>query len=65
MPGTWSVAAVTSKYSTLLEGLQKAVAGKAQILYAKGSNLMYDAQLQKTPVLLPMKPEAAGVTKKC
>lgn len=47
MPGTWSVAAVTSKYSTLLEGLQKAVAGKAQILYAKGSNLMYDAQLQK------------------
>lgn len=51
MPGTWSVAAVTSKYSTLLEGLQKAVAGKAQILYAKGSNLMYDAQLQKTPVL--------------
>lgn len=44
MPGTWSVAAVSDKYSTLLEGMQRAVAGKAEILYAKGSNLMYDAK---------------------
>lgn len=44
MPGTWSVAAEASKYSTLLEGLQKAVGNKAEILYAKGSNLMYDAK---------------------
>ncbi len=43
MPGTWSVAAVPDKYKTLLEGLQESVAGKAEVLYAKGSNLMYDA----------------------
>ena len=46
MPGTWSVAAVSSKYSTLLEGLQNAVGKKAEILYAKGSNLMYDAKME-------------------
>lgn len=44
MPGTWSVAAVADKYKTLLEGFQQSVAGKAEILYAKGSNLMYNAQ---------------------
>lgn len=44
MPGTWSVAAAASKYSTLLEGLKKSVGNKAEILYAKGSNLMYDAK---------------------
>lgn len=44
MPGTWSVAAVSDKYSTLLEGMKKAVGDKAEILYAKGSNLMYDAK---------------------
>lgn len=46
MPGTWSVAAVSSRYSTLLEGLQKSVGNKAEILYAKGSNLMYDAKME-------------------
>lgn len=47
MPGTWSVAAVSEKYSTLLEGFQAAVGDKAEILYAKGSNLMYDAAREK------------------
>lgn len=44
MPGTWSVAAVAEKYSTLLEGLKASVGDKAEVLYAKGSNLMYDAK---------------------
>lgn len=44
MPGTWSVAAAFDKYKTLLEGLRDAVGDKAEVLYAKGSNLMYDAK---------------------
>lgn len=46
MPGTWSVAATSDRYSTLLEGLKNAVEGKANVLYAQGSNLMYDAEYQ-------------------
>lgn len=44
MPGTWSVAAMSDRYSTLLESMRNAVGNKADILYAKGSNLMYDAK---------------------
>lgn len=47
MPGTWSVAAAPEKYSTLLEGFKKSVSTKANILYAQGSNLMYDAGYQE------------------
>ena len=46
MPGTWSVAATADKYSTLLEGFKNSVGSKANILYAQGSNLMYDAGYQ-------------------
>ncbi|MBQ7209444.1 MAG: beta-glucosidase BglX [Paludibacteraceae bacterium] len=46
MPGTWSVAAVSSKYKTLREGLEQAVSGKGKVLYAKGCNLMYDAKME-------------------
>lgn len=46
MPGTWSVAATPQRYSTLLEGLKKAVGNQANVLYAQGSNLMYDADYQ-------------------
>lgn len=46
MPGTWSVAAASDKYSTLLDGFKKAVGKKANVLYAQGSNLMYDADYQ-------------------
>lgn len=46
MPGTWSVAATPDRYSTLLEGLKNAVEEKANVLYAQGSNLMYDAEYQ-------------------
>ena len=47
MPGTWAVAAVSSKYSTLVEGFKAAVGNKAEILYAKGCNLMYDETDEK------------------
>ncbi len=47
MPGTWSVAATLDKYSTLLEGMKRAVGDKATILYAQGSNLMYDEKYQE------------------
>lgn len=44
MAGTWAVAAVTDKYKTVKEGMEDALRGTgARLLYAKGSNLMYDA----------------------
>ena len=46
MPGTWSVAATSDRYSTVVEGLKRAVGDKAQVLYAKGCNLMYDAKAE-------------------
>ncbi len=44
MSGTWSVAARLTENRTMVEAMREAVAGKAEVLYAKGSNLMYDAQ---------------------
>ena len=44
MPGTWSVAAAFDKYNSLYESMKQSLAGKAEVLYAKGSNLMSDAQ---------------------
>lgn len=44
MLGTWSVAAASDKYNSLYESMKQSLAGKAEVLYAKGSNLMYDAQ---------------------
>src|SRR5258706_522505 len=46
MPGTWSVAANFSKAISLRKGLEDATGGKAKILYAKGSNLYEDANLE-------------------
>ena len=46
MPGTWSVAATFDRYQSLYESMQVAVGNKAQLTYAKGSNLMYDAALE-------------------
>jgi len=44
MSGTWAVAAVPEHYKTVREGLEDALRGSgARLLYAKGSNLMYDA----------------------
>ena len=50
MPGTWSVAARLDVPKTIREGLETAVAGKAKVLYAKGSNLVsdYDLEMRST-----------------
>lgn len=47
MPGTWSVATDFEKAITVKEGFEKAVGSNAKILYAKGSNLMYDSNYEK------------------
>ncbi|GAB2810686.1 glycoside hydrolase family 3 protein [Ferruginibacter profundus] len=47
MPGTWSVAANFSKATSVLTGLKEVVGDKARIVYAKGSNLDYDAAFEE------------------
>lgn len=47
MAGTWAVAQTPDRYSTLRESMAKALEGKAKLLYAQGSNVWYDEQLQK------------------
>jgi beta-glucosidase len=46
MPGTWSVAANFSKATSVLAGLKEVAGDKVKILYAKGSNLDYDAAFE-------------------
>lgn len=43
MPGTWSVAARLNDYPSVYEGLKEVMAGKVNITYAKGSNLISNA----------------------
>ena len=45
--GTWCVAYTPERYSTLHQGLERAVGNKATVLYAQGCNLTRDAALQK------------------
>ncbi len=45
MPGTWSVAGDFAKSVSLLDGLKNAVGGEANIIYAKGTNVVGDPQL--------------------
>lgn len=47
MAGTWCVAYTPDKYSTLKEGFERALKGKAELLYAQGCNLMADADRQR------------------
>ena len=47
MPGTWSVAARLNDYPSLYEGLKEMMAGKVNITYAKGSNLIGDAAYEE------------------
>ena len=51
MPGTWSVAASSDRYSTLLEAMRRAVGDKAEVMYAKGCNVCYDAELEKNSTM--------------
>ncbi len=47
MCGTWSMNCPTDRHVTVLEGLRRAVGSRAEVLYAKGSNIYYDAQTEK------------------
>ena len=47
MPGTWSVATKMENVISFLDGLETVVGDKANILYAKGSNLDYDLEFEK------------------
>ena len=51
MPGTWSVAASSDRYSTLVEAMRRAVGDKAEVMYAKGCNICYDAELEKNSTM--------------
>ena len=47
MLGTWTVAADQSVPVTVLEGVTEALKGRAEVVYAKGSNLTYDPELER------------------
>lgn len=46
MAGTWCVAYVPERFSTLREAMGRALDGKAELLYAQGCNLTADEALQ-------------------
>ncbi|MBN8642390.1 MAG: beta-glucosidase BglX [Flavobacteriales bacterium] len=46
MGGTWSVATKQDRSVSFLDGIQSVVGNQAKIIYAKGSNLDYDAEFQ-------------------
>ncbi len=47
LTGCWAVAQDASKYKTLKEGFEEALKGKAELLYAQGSNIYADEATQK------------------
>ena len=51
MPGTWSVAARLDAAPSLYEGMKELLNGKVEVRYAKGSNLMDDAQYEERATL--------------
>ncbi|MDE5662624.1 MAG: beta-glucosidase BglX [Muribaculaceae bacterium] len=51
MPGTWSVAAAFDRYKSLYEGIRDAVGDKGEVVYAKGSNLTADPELEANATL--------------
>ena len=76
MPGTWSVAASSERYSTLLEAMRRAVGDKGEVMYAKGCNVCYDAELEKNSTMFGremrderpvdvMRDEAVRIAKQC
>lgn len=46
MPGTWSVAALFDKAISVRQGLEEALKGTDQVVYAKGSNIYSDSSLE-------------------
>ena len=46
MPGTWSVAANFDRYKSLYQAMKEAVGDKAEVVCAKGSNIMDNEQIE-------------------
>lgn len=46
LTGCWVVAQAPEKYKTLKEGFEEALKGKAELLYAQGSNIWSDQSMQ-------------------
>lgn len=51
MTGTWSVAANIDKSITLVDGIKQVAGKNANVLYAKGSNLDYDAAFEENATM--------------
>ena len=51
MPGTWSVAALHSRSTTLVDGIKEVAGPDVRVLYAKGSNLCKDPVLEANSTL--------------
>jgi beta-glucosidase len=47
MAGTWSVATDQEKSNSVFDGLKEVIGDKATMLYAKGSNIDYDLELEQ------------------
>jgi beta-glucosidase len=51
MAGTWSVASVMDKSVSLVSGIKSVAGNNAKVLYAKGSNLDYDATFEENATM--------------
>lgn len=65
MSGTWSVAARLNDNKTVLQAFKEAVGNKAEVLYAKGSNLLYDAKRELMLLCLEEKCVISDLQKRC
>ena len=63
MAGTWSVATKQENSISLLAGIKAAVGTSAKILYAKGSNLDYDATIEEKATMFGKTLHRDGRTK--
>ena len=50
MCGMWSITCEPEEHVSLLDGLRAAVGSSAEVLFAKGSNIYYDEQMEKGAV---------------
>ncbi len=48
MCGTWSMGCRTDSHVSLREGLERAVGNTAEVVYAQGSNIFYDEELERS-----------------
>ncbi len=62
MTGTWSVGADNAQSISLLKGLTNAVGNNGKVLYAKGSNLEDDEEMQKRQTMFGKDIERDGRT---